>query len=124
MTGTSTAITGTLLALAGVVGAIIAVFKLSPERQSIFITTAQGAVIVQSGVIDDLREELERLRGRIAACEKIEASLAALRERIDAIQQKLTATELERDAVKRENERLKERVAHLESEVEGLKNGR
>jgi chromosome segregation ATPase len=123
VTGPATAVTGTLLAIAGVIGAIIAVFKLSPERQSIFITTAQGAVIVQSGVIDDLRDELERLRGRIAACEKIEASLATLRGRIDDIQEKLTATALERDVLKLENERLKERVATLEAEVAGLKDG-
>jgi chromosome segregation ATPase len=123
VTGPATAVTGTLLAIAGVIGAIIAVFKLSPERQSIFITTAQGAVVVQSGVIDDLRDELERLRQRITACEEIETELVNLRHRIDAMQDKLAKTALERDRLKLENDRLKDRVATLEAEVAGLKNG-
>lgn len=112
-----------LALIGGIIGAVLAIFKLSPERQAIFITTAQGAVVVQSGVIDDLRDELERLRKRVTACEALEEMISNLRQRIDTIQDKLSATALERDELKVENEALKARVAHLEAEVSGLKNG-
>lgn len=117
-------IVSALAALGGIVGAILAVFKLSPERQSIFISTAQGAVIVQAGVIDDLREELVHLRKRIDDCELVEQQVDRLRGEIRSLQETIAGTRIERDTLQRENARLVARVALLETHVADLENGR
>jgi hypothetical protein len=46
----------------GFLGGIYLLLKLRPEAGQITVTAAQGAIIVQTGVIDTLREELIRLR--------------------------------------------------------------
>lgn len=51
-----------LIGVGGIGGAIVALAKLRPEAGQIVVQTAQGAVIVQSGVIDSLTEELERMK--------------------------------------------------------------
>jgi chromosome segregation ATPase len=109
--------------IGGIIGAILAIFKLSPERQSIFITTAQGAVVVQAGVIDDLREEIQSLRIRVDACANFEVEIRSLHRELEKVQDKLAKTALERDRLKHENDRLQSRVATLETEVGELKNG-
>lgn len=45
----------------GVASAIVALIKVRPEAGQILVTTAQGAVIVQTGVIESLRQEIARL---------------------------------------------------------------
>lgn len=50
-----------LLGSGGFLAGIYALLKLRPEAGQITVTAAQGAVIVQSGVIDSLRQELNRL---------------------------------------------------------------
>lgn len=86
-----------ILGSGGLVGGVVALLKLRPESGQIVVTAAQGAVVVQSGVIETLRAEAERYR----------AEAAALRLRV-------TALEMER-------ERERERVAALEAEVRALR---
>lgn len=50
----------------GFLGGIYLLLKLRPEAGQITVTAAQGAIIVQTGVIDTLREELERMREELA----------------------------------------------------------
>jgi uncharacterized small protein (DUF1192 family) len=50
---------------AGGAGGIAALVKVKPERGRIVIDAAQGAVVVQSGVMADLRAELDRLRAEL-----------------------------------------------------------
>lgn len=45
----------------GVASAVVALIKVRPEAGQILVTTAQGAVIVQTGVIESLRQEIARL---------------------------------------------------------------
>lgn len=75
-------------------GGIAALIKLRPERGRIVIDAAQGAVVVQATVIDDLQEELGRVKAELAAerrarrTERAEyqRELAALRARVDAVE--------------------------------------
>ncbi len=45
----------------GLVTAIIALYKVKPEAGQIVVTAAQGALLVQSGVIENLQKEINRL---------------------------------------------------------------
>lgn len=51
----------TLLGGGGFATAIILLLKARPEVGQIVVTSAQGAVIVQTGVIDNLHKELRRV---------------------------------------------------------------
>lgn len=88
---------------AALIGAIVALYKVRPEAGQIAVTAAQGAVIVQTGVIDSLREELRRLESEVSDLQ--ERTSAALRER---------------NRLYRENEDLREEVARLEKRVQEL----
>lgn len=54
----------------GFLGSIYALLKLRPEAGQITVTAAQGALVVQSGVIDDLNEELKRVKDEVIALRK------------------------------------------------------
>lgn len=41
---------------------LVALRKVKPEKDAIVVSAAQGAVVVQSSVIDALQEELDRAR--------------------------------------------------------------
>lgn len=51
-----------LIGSGGVIGAIVAFYKLKPETGQLMVTTAQGVVIIQTGVIESLREEIGVMR--------------------------------------------------------------
>lgn len=87
----------------GLIGGIAAFLKLRPEKDSIVVNAAQGALLVQTGIVEQLRLELERAHTRIAACEGLEA-------RVDELEAELR----KRDAV----------VADLVTELHALKNMR
>lgn len=97
-----------LVLLGGGLLAAIASFRKAPaEKQAIIITAAQGAVVVQSGVIEDLREELDRAHSQIATLtEELHAEVSRLRS--------------ERDALRAENTKLRQRIRTLEARVEQL----
>lgn len=73
-------------------GGIVALFKVKPERGRIVIDAAQGAVVVQSGVMDELRKELDRLKeeldelrsDRDAEVNRLRAEVVELRSGRDA----------------------------------------
>lgn len=58
-----------ILGSGGLLGGIYALLKLRPEAGQIVVTAAQGALIVQTGVIESLREENERLQRRVSTLE-------------------------------------------------------
>lgn len=89
-----------ILGSGGIVGAIVAFLKIRPEAGQIAVTASQGALVVQSGVIDDLREENAHLRARLNA---VEAELGRYND------------------LAIENFKLRQRVAELEREVRILK---
>ena len=51
-------------------GTLVALFRVNADKQKIVVDAAQGAVIIQSSVIDDLNEELGRVRKELNAVEK------------------------------------------------------
>lgn len=53
--------------ISAIVTGIIAVRKLGPERDSLFITSAQGAAVIMDNLISTLREEVDRERTTNAA---------------------------------------------------------
>lgn len=73
-------------ALIGVVAAIVtglvAVRKLGPEKDAIYISSAQGAAVIQTNLIATLQAEVERERGHSAALQEevqhLEAEVARL----------------------------------------------
>jgi hypothetical protein len=69
----------------GLTGALIAVLKFRPEAGQVLVTTAQGVLIVQTGVIDSLRDELKRVSDKL---EQMEKENAGLRARIRELESK------------------------------------
>lgn len=73
-------------------GGIVAAFRVKADRGKVVIETAQGAVIVQTGVMEELRKELTRLQSEIAELRderdaevtRLRAEVAALRAGRDA----------------------------------------
>jgi threonine dehydratase len=83
----------------GIITAIVAAFKVKPDIARVTVSAAEGAVIVQSGVISSLRDELNRLKADHAECEK----------RHDEMEERLTReVEQLRAALKAVGERRKE----------------
>lgn len=68
-------------------GSLVALMRVSADRGKVVIEAAQGAVIVQSSVIDGLRDELDRLK---ADFERQRTELTSLR-RENAVQAKRLA---------------------------------
>lgn len=67
-----------ILGSGGVIAGLVAFFKLRTDNARTTVGAAEGAVIVQSGVITSLREEIARIRE-----ERDE-----LRELVDAIDER------------------------------------
>ena len=63
-----------LLGGGGLLGGLYALLKLRPEAGQITVTAAQGAVIVQTGVIENLKKEIGRLADHLAEVEMEGAS--------------------------------------------------
>ena len=103
----------TVLGGGGIVGAIVAFLKIRPEAGQIAVVASQGALIVQTGVIETLREENSQLRDRMEELESKVAVMSDLRERVAQL-------ERERRNLKDENTRLTNRVKSLEKRLKEL----
>ena len=66
-----------VLGAGGLIGAVVALVKLRPESGQIVVTAAQGALIVQTGVIDSLKNENVRQQARIDALQMENMQLRA-----------------------------------------------
>lgn len=98
----------------GVAGIITAIFRLRPDTNRVTVSAAEGAVIVQTGVIESLSEENKRLHKRISDLEETMRSLTEMRTRIAAL-------ETENRVLLVENEGLRERVQLLEADIAELR---
>lgn len=107
-----------ILGAGGVVGAISAWRKVQPERESIIITAAQGALVIQAGVLEKLQEELERAHEQIA---ELRTEVEAVNDELHAEVDQLRG---ERDALLEENSDLREKVTQLEQRVHELEHAR
>lgn len=54
----------------GLVTAIVALYKVKPEAGQIVVSAAQGALVVQTGVIENLQKEIIRLSTEIENLKK------------------------------------------------------
>lgn len=122
----------------GLLTAIAVIVKARPEAGQIVVSAAQGAVIVQTGVIASLREDLERERvtadqalAEAAECRasmhRLESELEAmraLRQRVADLETALAERDRALQTARRENDRLRQRVATLEDEVRELRKPR
>ena len=98
-----------LIGSGGVVGAIVAFYKLKPETSQIIVSTAQGAVIVQSSVIDSLTEDLSRVRAEL---QEVRIELAATKaQRLGDIEELRRQLQQAID----ENVGLRQRIRDLEN---------
>jgi chaperonin cofactor prefoldin len=99
-----------ILGTGGVVGAIAAFFKIRPEAGQIAVTASEGALIVQTGVIENLHKDNKQLRDRLEDMESKVALMFDLRDRVEALED-------ERDALRKDNEKLRRRIVTLEKQI-------
>ena len=88
-------------------GGITALLRSGKEGSRILVDAAQGAVVVQSGVITTLREDLQSAHAEIAELRAHMAEISDLRGQIRDLSR-------ENETLKSENEQLRERVRKLE----------
>lgn len=82
--GISLAEGGAIIGIVSAIGlAYVSIRKLGPEKDSIYISSAQGAAVIMEGLIGTLRTELERERERVdeleSDIERLQAENKALR---------------------------------------------
>ena len=97
----------------GIVGAVVAFLKVRPEAGQIAVTASEGALVVQTGVIDNLRKENDNLRQRMETMETRIQKVYDLQTRVEQL-------EHERDGLANKNERLRRRVVVLERQIREL----
>lgn len=115
-----TAIIISVIGAGGVGGVLIGLLKVRKEGDSIVVTAAQGALVVQSGVLDEVQDELRRSRETNEALERSNARMSAELRDTSA---KLIEALNENRVIIAENRQLRERVDELERRVEKLQNG-
>lgn len=89
-----------LLGGTGIAGFFTTLLKWKPEATSVLIDAAEGAVIVQSGVIEDLNHQLKALR----------AQVTLLQDEVHILSDNLKAALNERDRLRFERDALKARL--------------
>jgi uncharacterized protein involved in exopolysaccharide biosynthesis len=80
-------------------GALVALLRIKVDKEKIVVEAAQGAVVIQTNVIDNLNEELTRVRLELHSMQGI-----------------ARAFESELVVLRKENVDLRKRVAALEEE--------
>lgn len=119
MSQTTVQLVTAVIGAGGLLTGIVAFLKLRPENDSVVVTAAQGALLVQSGVVDELKEELGRAK-QMNIDQGTE--IIELRREVREMRRDLRAVTDERDALRTENTALRLRVDDLEgrlAKVEG-----
>lgn len=70
-------------------GGLVALLRVRTDKNKIVVDAAQGAVIVQSGVIEALREELNRVKGER---QRLEQLVQNLRNEVQALRRETADT--------------------------------
>jgi uncharacterized coiled-coil protein SlyX len=100
------AVIGLVVAILGG-GGIAALIRAKPEGSKILIDAAAGVVVVQTGVISDLRSQLTETQEQLEEAQK----------QIN----KLRTDHLEMNILRHENSQLNTRIAEQELEIQGLR---
>lgn len=95
-------------------GGVAALIKAKPEGSKILVDAAAGVVVVQTGVITDLREQLEEARNR---SDRLSDQLEEAQVQINELRQHVS----EMSSLRLENDRLKARVTEQEAEIQTLR---
>jgi hypothetical protein len=91
-------------------GTVVALLRVNADRGKVVVEAAQGAVIVQTGVITALQDELRRVTGEMAAQQvRWDTEMADLRAEHAA----------ERSRWQEENTQLRRRIAAVEQAADG-----
>ena len=116
--------------ITAIIGGVIALIKVRPEARetenrasSIIVNSAQGAVLVQSTVIEDLREQLASQSKQIDLLESKVSEMAALTTRINELEKELVSEKIIRAHVEVERGKLMLQVFELEARLAKLENG-
>lgn len=103
---------GWVLAAVGLIGTgvgAIAVFrKAGPESSQILVNAAQDVVLIQKGVIDELKSGLADAHRRIQELQNLEVEVGRLRIEIAQVHEENTR-------LRSENTKLRKRVVALEN---------
>lgn len=102
-------------------GGIAAVLKARPEAGQISVAAAQGAVVVQSSVIDDLRVQMNVQKQQLIDQANQISDLQRRVAKTYALEASLEDAHFETSRLRNERDQLKERVDVLEAEVKQLK---
>lgn len=95
-------------------GGITALVKVRPEKSAILIDSATDVVVVQKGLITDLRAQNERTEDKLSATN---LQLERAQEQIRELQQNVAAM----SSLRLENDRLKARVTAQDLEIKQLR---
>lgn len=116
-----------VLGVGGIGGAVVAFIKVKPEANQIAVTASQGALIVQTGVIDTLHAELKaaeadkaQLRNRLEDLESKVALIQDCQAQVTELKRRVETLEDERTRLRSENTRLRKRVSELEKKLQEL----
>ena len=104
-------VVGLIGAVAGAVGALATAFvlvrRLGWERKRAEVNEAAMLTAVASGLVEDVRLELERLQGRVGV---LEGKCAELRRQLDEAGERIRSLEVENRQLREENERLRQEL--------------
>lgn len=98
-------------------GGIVAYLRNRKEGPKILVDAAQGAVVVQSGVIDSLRVELSRLQKQ---ANEQQAEIAELRNHlaeVNSLRARVRELEQDNEVLKAENTKLRSEIKNLRKTV-------
>lgn len=95
----------------GMIGGAVALFKLKPDVARVTVSAAEGAVIVQTGVITNLNNEITRLHEEVAEERRIcDEEIARCQAEIKSL----------RDVFNKIDERQGARRGKLPEEINGI----
>jgi len=124
-------VTITLAGGGGVLGGLYALLKLRPEAGQITVSAAQGAIIVQTGVIENLQKEITRLSqhhtelementAQQRSIDESQATVARLRLTVEFLQRDLDRHGRMSELARRRSHILAKAFSSLELKVDGL----
>ncbi len=109
-----------LVGTGGILGGIVAILKVRPESGQIAVTASQGALVVQTGVIENLKKEIDRANAKVEWMLNRMEALEAEAAKVDQLHARVAQVEEDNKRLRNERDKLRKRVVHLEREVERL----
>lgn len=94
--------------LAAIGAAVVSFRKAGPEASQIIVDASKDVVIIQKGMIDELREGLRIAQLRISELQTLEGEVAQMRDELHALR-------AENQHLRDDNRRLRRRLSALES---------